>query len=107
MDILTIRGLEKSFGEKQVLCGLDLAVPEHSIFGFIGRNGSGKTTTMRSVLGLLQPNAGEILVANQRVIYGQTPTNRYIGYLPDVPEFYPFMTAREYLHLAGESLQMS
>ena len=107
MDILTIRGLEKSFGEKQVLCGLDMQVPEHSIFGFIGRNGSGKTTTMRSVLGLLQPNAGEILVANQRVTYGQTPTNRYIGYLPDVPEFYPFMTAREYLHLAGESLQMS
>lgn len=107
MDILTIQGLHKRFGEKEVLCGLDLAVPEHSIFGFIGRNGAGKTTTMRSVLGLLKPDAGEILVAGEKVIYGQTPTNRHIGYLPDVPEFYSFMTAREYLHLCGESLQLS
>ncbi len=106
MDILTIQGLHKRFGEKEVLCGLDLTVPEHSIFGFIGRNGAGKTTTMRSVLGLLKPDAGEILVAGEKVIYGQTPTNRHIGYLPDVPEFYSFMTAREYLHLCGESLQL-
>lgn len=107
MDILTIKGLEKHFGEKQVLRGLDLAVPEHSIFGFIGRNGAGKTTAMRAVLGLLKPDAGEILVAGEKVTYGQTPTNRYVGYLPDVPEFYSFMTAREYLRLCGESLQIS
>ena len=106
MDILRIEGLEKRFGEKQVLCGLDLAVPEHSIFGFIGRNGAGKTTTMRAVLGLLKPDAGEILVAGEKVIYGQTPTNRHVGYLPDVPAFYSFMTAREYLRLCGESLQI-
>ena len=106
MDILTIQGLKKSFGEKQVLCGLDLSVPEHSIFGFIGRNGAGKTTTMRAVLGLLKPDAGEILVAGEKVIYGQTPTNRHVGYLPDVPAFYSFMTAREYLRLCGESLQI-
>ena len=106
MDILTIQGLKKSFGEKQVLCGLDLSVPEHSIFGFIGRNGAGKTTTMRAVLGLLKPDSGEILVAGEKVIYGQTPTNRHVGYLPDVPAFYSFMTAREYLRLCGESLQI-
>lgn len=106
MDILTIRGLKKSFGKKDVLCGLDLSVPEHSVFGFIGRNGAGKTTTMRAVLGLLKADAGEILVAGEKVVYGQTPTNRHIGYLPDVPEFYSFMTAREYLRLCGESLQL-
>ena len=107
MDILTIKGLKKSFGDKKVLGGLDLSVPEHSVFGFVGRNGAGKTTTMKAVLGLLKPDNGDIFVCGEQVVYGQTSTNKYIGYLPDVPNFYSFMTAREYLALCGESLGMS
>lgn len=106
MDILTIKGLEKHFGDKKVLCGLDMSVPEHSVFGFVGKNGAGKTTTMKAVLRLLKTDGGEIFVADERVRYGETPTNRYVGYLPDVPEFYSFMSAREYLKLCGESLGM-
>lgn len=102
MDMLHITGLHKRFGDKEVLNGLNLAVPEHSIFGFIGKNGAGKTTTMKTVLGLLKADAGEIMVNGEKVVYGQTSTNRYIGYLPDVPEFYPFMTAPEYLRFCGE-----
>ncbi len=102
MDMLTITNLEKRFGDKEVLRGLNLSVPEHSVFGFVGRNGAGKTTTMKSVLGLLRPENGEILVSGERVSYGQTKTNRFIGYLPDVPEFYSFMTPREYLALCGQ-----
>lgn len=102
MDMLHISGLRKRFGEKEVLRGLDLAVPEKSIFGFVGRNGAGKTTTMKLVLGLMKPDAGEITVAGEPVRFGQTPTNRHIGYLPDVPEFYPFMTAPEYLRFCGK-----
>lgn len=102
MDMLRISGLEKRFGDKQVLKGLELAVPEHSIFGFVGKNGAGKTTTMKTVLGLLRADAGEIWVNGEEVVYGQTATNRHIGYLPDVPMFYPFMTASEYLHFCGE-----
>ena len=102
MDMLRITGLCMRFGEKKVLNGLDLSVPEHSIFGFIGKNGAGKTTTMKLVLGLLKADAGEILVNGEKVVYGQTSTNRFIGFLPDVPEFYPFMTAPEYLFFCGE-----
>ncbi len=102
MDMLTITNLEKRFGDKEVLRGLNLSVPEHSVFGFVGRNGAGKTTAMKSVLGLLRPENGEILVSGERVSYGQTKTNRFIGYLPDVPEFYSFMTPREYLALCGQ-----
>lgn len=102
MDMLRITGLHKGFGEKEVLRGLDLSVPEHSIFGFIGKNGAGKTTTMKTVLGLLKADSGEILVNGEKVVYGQTATNRHIGYLPDVPEFYAFMTAPEYLRFCGE-----
>ena len=102
MDMLHIYGLQKQFGDKEVLKGLNLSVPEHSIFGFVGKNGVGKTTTMKTVLGLLKADAGEITVGGEKVVYGQTATNRYMGYLPDVPEFYPFMTAPEYLYFCGE-----
>lgn len=102
MEILTISNLWKRFGEKEVLKGVNLNVPEHSIFGFIGKNGAGKTTTMRSILGLLEIDEGEILVAGEKVQYGETETNRHIGYLPDVPEFYSFMTPYEYLKFCGE-----
>ena len=106
-NILEIRGLTKSFGEKKVLCGLSLTVPKGSIFGFVGRNGAGKTTAMKAVLGLLKPDSGEIFVAGELVRYGENVTNKYIGYLPDVPEFYPFMTPTEYLELCGECVGLS
>lgn len=102
MDMLRITELYKSFGSKKVLNGLSLSVPEHSVYGFIGKNGAGKTTTMKMVLGLLRADSGEITVNGKRVVYGQTDTNRDIGYLPDVPAFYPFMTAKEYLRFSGE-----
>lgn len=100
--MLQIEKLEKSFGDKEVLKGLTMTVPEHSVFGFIGKNGAGKTTAMKTVLGLLEADGGEIFVAGEKVVYGQTATNRHIGYLPDVPEFYSFMTASEYLSFCGE-----
>jgi len=102
MDILQITNLQKRFGDKVVLKGLNLSVPEQSIFGFIGKNGAGKTTTMKMVLGLMNPEEGEIVVAGESVTYGQTKTNRHIGYLPDVPEYYSFMTPAEYLIFCGE-----
>lgn len=107
MDMLRITGLHKRFGDKEVLKGLNLTVPEGSIFGFIGVNGAGKTTAMKTVLGLLKADGGEIYVNGERVVYGQTATNRHIGYLPDVPEFYGFMTAPEYLDFCGEISGMS
>ncbi len=102
MDILHIYDLYKRFNDKDVLKGLNLTVPERSIYGFIGKNGAGKTTTMKTILGLIKADAGEIMVGGKKVVYGQTETNRHIGYLPDVPEFYSFMNAQEYLLFCGE-----
>jgi ABC-2 type transport system ATP-binding protein len=107
MDMLRITNLYKRFDDKEVLQGLNLSVPAHSIFGFIGKNGAGKTTTMKTILGLLKADSGEIFVNGEKVVYGQTKTNEYIGYLPDVPEFYSFMTAKEYLHFCGEITGMN
>ncbi len=102
MNILEISGLKKHFGEKQVLRGVDLAVPENRVYGFVGRNGAGKTTTMKITLGLLAADEGEVRVCGEKAYYGNTATNRFIGYLPDVPEYYGFMTPMEYLRFCGE-----
>ncbi len=107
MEILTIQNLQKSFGSKPVLRDVSFSVGEGSIFGFIGRNGAGKTTTMKIILGLLRADGGNVRICNETVTYGETSTNRLIGYLPDVPEFYPYMRAKEYLRLCGEITGLS
>lgn len=107
MNILTIQNVSKSFGRQKIIDDLNMSVPEGSVFGFIGKNGAGKTTTMKMVLGLLQPDNGKIHVCNEPVCFGQTPTNQYIGYLPDVPEFYNYMTPIQYLKLCGEVIGLS
>lgn len=102
MDILKLNQVSKSFGSLDVIKDLSFTVGEGTVFGLIGKNGAGKTTTMKMVLGLLKPSGGEIEVCGEKVVYGNTKTNRFIGYLPDVPEFYGFMRPKEYLKLCGE-----
>lgn len=102
MKMLTLSHIEKRFGEKQVLQDVSFSVPEHTVFGFVGQNGAGKTTAMKLILGLLTSDGGEISVNGMPVHYGNTATNRFVGYLPDVPEFYSYMTPAEYLRFCGE-----
>lgn len=102
MTVLELDHVSKSFGKMEVIKDLNFQVPEHSVFGFIGKNGAGKTTTMKMILGFLAQDHGEIHVCGEKVIYGNNRANRNIGYLPDVPEFYSYMTPQEYLKLCGE-----
>ncbi len=107
MDLLCIEHLTKSFGHHKVIDDLSFSVPANSIFGFVGQNGAGKTTTMKMVLGLLKADSGTITVNGEIVRFGQNRTNQYLGYLPDVPEFYGFMKPKEYLKLCGEITGLS
>lgn len=107
MEILQLEGVSKKFGDRAVLQDLKFGIPKHSIFGLIGKNGAGKTTTMKLILGFLRPDAGEITVSGKRVKYGNTETNQYIGYLPDVPEFYGYMRPLEYLLFCGRIAGLS
>lgn len=107
VNILEISHVSKSFGSNRVIKDLCFTVPEHSVFGFVGQNGAGKTTTMKMVLGLLRADSGEILVNNEKVCFGENAANRFIGYLPDVPEFYSFMTPAEYLQMCGQIAGMN
>lgn len=107
MNTLTIDGLTKKFGTRTILDRISLTVPKHSIFGFLGQNGAGKTTTMKLILGLLKADEGQIEILGEKVSYGQTRTNRLVGYLPDVPEFYGYMRPAEYLKLCGKIAGLS
>lgn len=102
MNIIEISHLKKSFGNHYVITDLNLTIPQNCIYGFLGKNGQGKTTTMKMILGLLKIDEGSISVCNQPVTFGQNKTNQYIGYLPDVPSFYNHLNAFEYLKLCGE-----
>lgn len=101
MEALKIDNLHKSFGKNTIINGLSMSIPENTIFGFLGKNGAGKTTTMKMILGFLKKDEGSIKVFGEEVSFGQSKTNKFIGYLPDVPEFYGYMTAKEYLNLCG------
>lgn len=101
-NILSIKGVSKNFGSKKILDELSFDVPRNSIYGFVGKNGAGKTTTMKLILGMYQADGGEIYVNGEKVTYGANKTNKYIGYLPDVPEYYGYMKPKEYLRLCAD-----
>ncbi len=92
--MLRVSGLTKAYGDKTILQDVSFNVPTGSITAFVGANGAGKTTVMKSILGFT-PFKGEIYVDDEPVVFSKT--NPAIGYLPDVPALYPFYTARQYL----------
>lgn len=96
---IEISGLTKTYKTAHALSGVDLAVPEGSVFGFLGPNGAGKTTTLRILNGLARPSAGSARIFGHEA--GSEAARALVGYLPDVPGFYEWMTAEEFLRFAG------
>jgi ABC-2 type transport system ATP-binding protein len=94
-------GVRKVFRRAAALDGLSLSVPEGSVFGFLGPNGAGKTTTLRILAGLARPTSGTARVLGHDVSGAGGDVRALIGFLPDVPAFYKWMTARQYLRFAG------
>ncbi|MDN6332553.1 MAG: ATP-binding cassette domain-containing protein, partial [Micrococcaceae bacterium] len=88
------RGLSKSFGRRHAVTDLDLAVPHGSVFGFLGPNGSGKTTTIRMLLGLASPSSGTINVLGRPMPTAAKDVLPRVGALVEGPAFYPFLSGR-------------
>lgn len=105
MNAIETRGLSKQFGTYKAVNELNLTVPTGSICGFLGRNGAGKTTTIKMLVGLAKPTDGEISLMGTKRKFGYCD-NSNIGYLPDVPNFYSYMTATEYLDFCGRLYNM-
>lgn len=102
MNVIETRNLTKSFKGYKAVDGLNLNVAEGSIYGFLGPNGAGKTTTIKMLTGLSRPTEGKIKIFGKEVVFGSFENRMDIGYLPDVPNFYDWMNATEFLTFAGE-----
>ncbi|MBI4013749.1 MAG: ABC transporter ATP-binding protein [Candidatus Rokubacteria bacterium] len=99
---MRVDGVGKRFGALVAVRELSLAVPPGEIYGLIGPNGSGKTTTVKMLTGLYRPTAGRIVVDGIDLAAEPERAKRTIGYLPDEPFVYEKLSGREFLHLMGE-----
>ena len=104
-NAIEIRDLRKTYrrrgGTTTAVDGLDLEVPEGGVFGFLGPNGSGKTTTIRCLLGLARPTQGHLALLGRPVPDGLGDAMRRTGAIVETPALFPTMTARENLRLLG------
>lgn len=100
---VTTTGLTKRYGDACVVNSVNLAVPEHAVYGFLGPNGAGKSTTMKMLLGLVHPTEGSATILGTPL----TPENRlevlrHVGSLIESPSCYPHLTARENLEIVRQ-----
>ena len=97
MAIATLRGVEKRYGDVRAMDGIDLEIPEGSVFGLIGPNGAGKTTSMLVISTLLSRDAGQVEVVGVDPEFNPAAVRKVLGYMPDSFGFYDNLSAAEYL----------
>ncbi len=102
MNAVEIKNLSKNFGQKAAVSGLDMTVPMGAIYGFIGENGSGKSTTEKMLCGLIPKNAGEIKIYGRD--YNDKDVRAKMGVLIESPGCFPSLTVFENMMLAAENL---
>lgn len=95
------KGLQKKFGPFEALKGIDLNVEKGEVYGFLGHNGAGKSTTMNILAGFSKIDSGNCIVNGWDIKKIDHPGDLHIGYLPEEPRFYPWMTGREVLQYIG------
>ncbi|BCS80873.1 ABC transporter ATP-binding protein [Caldicellulosiruptor diazotrophicus] len=100
--MLKVVNLHKSFGKVKALKGISFVVKPATIHGFLGPNGAGKTTTMKILSGLISFDEGTILFENLNYKTNKNAIVKQIGFLPQNPAFYGYLTPVEYLNLIGQ-----
>ena len=99
--MLEVRSLTKRFRSLTVVDHVSFAVRAGEITGYLGPNGSGKSTTVKMMTGLLHPTEGEVLFRGRNIRHDSTAFKRHLGYVPEEPNLYGYLTGLEYLQLAG------
>lgn len=92
----------KRYGALEAVGNLNLKVEAGEVFGFLGPNGAGKTTTIKMLAGLLTPTSGTSVLCGVNVQKDPVGAKKHLGYVPDTPDVYPKLTARELLRFVGE-----
>lgn len=100
--MLNIERLTKTYGEKKAVDDLSLHIRPGEIFGFIGHNGAGKSTTLKSAVGILQFDAGTITICGKDIRTEPVACKRALAYIPDNPDLYEFMSGVKYLNFIAD-----
>ena len=100
--MLKIEHLTKMYGEKKAVDDLSLHIHPGEIFGFIGHNGAGKSTTLKSVAGILQFDAGTITICGKDIVKEPVACKKELAYIPDNPDLYEFMSGIKYLNFVAD-----
>ena len=100
--MLDIQHLTKTYGEKKAVDDLSLRIAPGEIYGFIGHNGAGKTTTLKAAVGILQFDAGDILIGGKSIRTDPLGCKRQLAYIPDNPDLYDFMSGIQYLNFIAD-----
>ena len=95
MLLLEANGLKKTFGRRTVVDGVNLEVGAQEIVGLLGPNGAGKTTSIKSMLGMCEPQAGQVRVLGMDPIRDGHEIRKRVGYVPEQPSLYDWMTVQE------------
>ncbi len=101
MDAIQVEGLVKKYGKFEALGGVDLTVPEGSVFGIVGPNGAGKTTLIKALVGSLRPTEGEVRVLGLDPLNNRAELRRGIGYMPQSPALYDDLSAKDNVRFFG------
>jgi lipooligosaccharide transport system ATP-binding protein len=107
MSVLAARGLRKSFGALEVVCGVDLSVAAGECFGLLGPNGAGKTTTLKLCLGLIQPDAGAIELLGEPVPHRAREARAGVGVVPQFDNLDPDFSVAENLLVYGRYFDLA
>ena len=104
--MLTVQALELSIGGSRILRGVEFEVPDNQCFCLMGRNGVGKTSTLRSITGVMKPSAGKITLAGQDItrLSSEARAAAGIGYVPQGRDIFPQLTVEENLHIGAIAL---
>jgi ABC-type multidrug transport system ATPase subunit len=100
-NIVTVEHATKSFGDKLALNDVSFAIPAGQICGLLGPNSAGKTTLFRLLMGILKASSGTLRAAGLDAFEDRVTVKRLIGFLPDEPIFYSYLSARELLELSA------
>lgn len=97
----------KRYGDKVALKALNLTIQTGEIFGFLGHNGAGKSTTIKSLVSVIEPTSGQIVVDGQDLSVNRLAIKQRIGYVPDTPDLFLQLSAGEYWDLIAAAYEMT
>lgn len=104
--MIELNGITKDYGSTKALNNLNLTIKEGKIFGFLGHNGAGKSTTIKSLVSIIEPTSGEIIVDQQELTKHRLQIKEKIGYVPDTPDLFLQLTAAEYWDLMAAAFSL-